>query len=150
LEKFILLLLILHPDFLKNKITNEFDRSFMLNSGSYQIYFYLAHTQKLEIGKLGECIFQQGNYVYTGSAMKNLRQRVARHLSFDKKIKWHIDYLLNLDSCKITKVEIFYSDEREECVRNLRILESGKASVPIKRFGSSDCRNCPSHLLLLK
>ncbi len=119
------------------------------NSGSYQIYFTLPNEKIVSIGSLGEFKFPKGRYVYTGSAMKNLRQRVARHVGTKKTIKWHIDYLTCLDSTEIYKIEIFYSETREECTRNSEILNSGIATVPVKGFGSSDCRHCPSHLLFL-
>ena len=107
---------------------------------SYQLYIKLTKTIKLKIGKLGEFIFPKGNYIYTGSAKKNIDARIKRHLSKDKKNHWHIDYLLENKHIKISK---FYKSNLSEC--NLNQSTNGK--VIVKGFGSSDCKeNCKSHL----
>ena len=38
--------------------------------------------------------FKKGCYGYMGSALNGLEQRVRRHLSTQKKLHWHVDYLL--------------------------------------------------------
>ncbi len=121
----------------------------MTNSGAYQITFELTADLELKIGHLGLCRFKTGKYIYTGSAMKNLSQRVSRHLSSNKKIRWHIDYLLSDKNCRILNAALFHSDNREECELNLKTIKELGASVPVKGFGSSDCRNCESHLIYL-
>jgi len=118
-----------------------------LNTGSYHIYLALDKPIRLKIGALGLYSFEPGLYIYTGSAMKNLLQRVARHKSRNKLRRWHIDYLTSNKNFKIIKIEIFESDKREECQRNASLLENSKAEIPIKRFGSSDCKCCPAHLV---
>ncbi len=104
----------------------------------------------IRIGALGEFEFPEGDYIYTGSAVKNLRQRVDRHLSKDKKMRWHIDYLLAAPEAEITSTEIIESVERIECSLNLELLNSGRVTVPVRGFGSSDCRQCPAHLVAIK
>jgi Uri superfamily endonuclease len=107
---------------------------------SYQIFFTLNRSVELQIGKLGKFIFPKGNYVYTGSAKKNVDQRIQRHQIKNKKLHWHIDYLLNRDECKIQK---FIKSHLDECILNQ--TTSGKIIVP--GFGASDCTNgCISHL----
>ncbi len=107
---------------------------------SYQIHFVVEKPVVLEIGKLGRFEFPAGEYVYTGSAKKNIEARISRHLSKRKKLRWHIDYLLATSHSKIIKVELF---DRDECVVNQET--EGKILVP--RFGAADCRNnCGSHL----
>ena len=125
-----------------------------LNSGAYQLYIKVSRKVKIKIGSLGEFIFEPGIYVYTGSAMKNLRQRVARHqrLSSDKdksKLRWHIDYLLSNKFVHLEEIKLFPSTQKEECEINQILLNQGKAIIPIEKFGSSDCRNCRSHLVFL-
>lgn len=120
-----------------------------MNSGAYQIKFVLDADLSISVGKLGLCSFPKGTYIYTGSAMKNLRQRVSRHLSLNKKIKWHIDYLLNNENCRIINAELFYSLSRDECIINDISLKELKAEILIEGFGSSDCKNCRSHLIFL-
>jgi len=107
---------------------------------SYQIHFIIEKPVVLRIGKLGTFEFPTGEYVYTGSARKNIEARISRHLSKNKKCQWHIDYLLATPCVRIIKVELF---DRDECVVNQET--EGKVLVP--RFGATDCKNnCGSHL----
>jgi len=118
-----------------------------INSGSYQLIIHIKKDRKIQIGALGEFNFLKGYYVYTGSAMTNLKQRVERHKRKIKKIKWHIDFLLADKYVKIIDIKLFPSIKKEECIHNLRILKNLGAYVPVKGFGSSDCRRCPAHLI---
>jgi Uri superfamily endonuclease len=115
--------------------------------GSYILIIEVTERRRIEVGSLGSVDFPQGNYAYLGSAQGGLRARVGRHLSKDKKLHWHIDYLLR----EAEVVEIILCP-------NSAILESGKGRLEcflaqdlarefpfIPRFGSSDC-HCPSHL----
>ncbi len=120
-----------------------------MNSGSYQLSISVRRPVSILVGSLGEVTFAAGDYVYTGSAMRNLAARVARHQKTSKKLRWHIDYLLNDPEVWITDIGIFPSENREECDRNLALIASG-ATVPVPRFGSSDCRRCPAHLVALR
>ena len=107
---------------------------------SYQLYIKLDKTIKLQIGKLGKFTFPKGDYIYTGSAKKNINTRIKRHLSKYKKNHWHIDYLLENKHVKILK---FLKSTCSECILN----QSTIGEIFIKGFGSSDCRqNCKSHL----
>ncbi len=74
--------------------------------------------------------------------MNNLKKRIERHLSDEKKIFWHIDYLLESDHAKITHVYWKGSSEKEECTIARKMTQWGE---PIKKFGCSDC-TCESHL----
>ena len=118
-----------------------------MNSGSYQLYILVKETTILNIGSLGKASFPKGYYVYTGSAMLGLRQRVGRHLRKEKKIRWHIDYLLADSKVEIADVKLFPSIKREECKKNLKMLKKPGAWIPVKGFGSSDCNQCPAHLI---
>ncbi len=107
---------------------------------SYQIFFTFNTSVDLQIGKLGKFIFPKGNYVYTGSAKKNIDQRLKRHQIKNKKRHWHIDYLLNRDECKIQKI---IKSDLDECTLN----QTTSAKVIVPGFGASDCINgCISHL----
>jgi len=117
-----------------------------MDSGCYQLEIKIKENIALGIGALGLCAFERGIYVYTGSAMKNLGKRVARHRRKNKKIRWHIDYLLAHPSVELADVKIYPSEIKEECLYNQKKLHEG-AKVPVAKFGSSDCRQCPSHLL---
>ena len=92
------------------------------------------------VGRLGEFDFPVGQYVYTGSALRNIEARIRRHLSPVKKMHWHIDYLLVAPGVSVCEVKRF---SECECVVNRQT--SGDITVP--GFGASDCRaGCGSHL----
>ncbi len=96
----------------------------------------------LEIGSLGKLHFQAGTYCYAGSAMNGLDQRIGRHLSREKKIRWHIDNLtLSADG-----IEAYFSEAPGE-IGECRLAELMKKAgwIPVKGFGCSDCK-CHSHL----
>lgn len=122
----------------------------MLNSGAYQINFLVKADKTIQIGKFGVFWFERGEYVYTGSAMKNLRQRVARHWRREKALKWHIDYILTDIDCEVKSIELYFSEIKQECKLNQSLLKSGRYKVWVEGLGSSDCRDCQSHLLKLK
>lgn len=117
-----------------------------MNSGCYQLKIRISRNISLNIGALGLCSFSKGDYIYTGSAMKNLRQRIERHKRTDKNIRWHIDYLLAHPSVQLTDIILYPSTIKEECQYNQQLLNE-RAEVPIPGFGSSDCKICKSHLL---
>ena len=104
----------------------------------------MKKSEKLDIGHLHNMHrFKKGYYVYIGSAMNSLVARINRHLSDDKKLHWHIDYLLINESSEIKDVLFNVSDEKIECDLANIIAENGE-EVP--KFGCSDC-NCNSHLI---
>jgi Uri superfamily endonuclease len=118
----------------------------MTDSGAYQLVIKIARDSRISIGALGELDFPAGYYVYTGSAMKNMEKRIERHLSSDKKLRWHIDYLLADPAASVTDVVRYYSEEKNECSVNQMIARQPYAEILIKNFGNSDCNECPSHL----
>ena len=108
--------------------------------GSYVLLIELKQDKKISVGKLGNIFFYKGYYAYVGSALNGLEQRINRHLRSEKKMHWHIDYLLK--NAEI--VDVFYkeSSERQECKISKK-LDKDFLSIP--NFGSSDCK-CKSHL----
>ncbi len=107
----------------------------------------MKKSGKLDIGHLHQGYkFRQGYYVYIGSAMNSLVARINRHLSDDKKLHWHIDYLLESENSEIRDVLFNVSDNKIECVLASTITENGDG---IPKFGCSDC-NCSSHLIYFK
>ena len=82
--------------------------------GCYCLVISLNDEKTIKIGKkLGKITFKKGHYVYVGSAMNSLKARITRHLSDEKKLHWHIDYLLK--SAEITDVIYNESDRKIEC-----------------------------------
>jgi Uri superfamily endonuclease len=67
---------------------------------------------------------------------------VRRHLSSDKKLHWHVDYLLLNSNSNIK--EVIYSIGKEKIECSLATFISNKSS-PVAQFGCSDCK-CGSHL----
>lgn len=110
--------------------------------GTYCLIIEVKKSLKLEVGRLDQVVFIEGFYVYVGSALNSLESRVKRHLSSKKKIHWHIDYLLNSKGSNIKEVIFSIGEEKIECY--LADLIS-KNSLPVARFGCSDC-GCESHL----
>ncbi len=110
---------------------------------TYQLHIVVGRPRILDIGRLGTFRFPAGRYLYTGSARRNLIARVRRHLSRDKKLRWHIDYLLTAHAVKVVEVSL---SRDAECLLNQRA--AGEIIVP--GFGASDCRaRCGSHLRFL-
>jgi Uri superfamily endonuclease len=108
--------------------------------GSYILLIELATRKNIFVGKLGNISFPKATYAYVGSAMNGLRARLARHLRREKKLHWHIDYLLN--EAEVEEIILCQGDVKVEC--SLAQALAGKLqSVP--GFGSSDCK-CRSHL----
>jgi Uri superfamily endonuclease len=108
--------------------------------GSYVLVLQLSKDREITVGKLGTLLFKKGYYVYVGSALNGLEHRLQRHLRNEKRLHWHIDYLLAYASI----VDIFFreGDTREECA----IAHSFASSlISIPHFGCSDC-SCKSHL----
>ena len=110
---------------------------------TYQLLIQLAEPVSVLIGRLGAFDLPAGRYVYTGSAKSNPAARIARHLSREKRLRWHIDYLLAAPGAAIAGTLRF---QEPECVINR--TTDGRILIP--RFGASDCRSgCGSHLKFL-
>jgi len=110
--------------------------------GIYILIIRIEKTIKTRIGSLGNLTFIRGLYAYVGSAQNNLELRVARHRRKEKRLFWHIDYLLNNGAAKV--IAVFYKPgcKTEEC-EIASLLEAN--AQPIAGFGCSDC-HCSSHL----
>jgi len=110
---------------------------------TYQLTIHLNKTVVISIGKLGTFEFPAGDYIYTGSAKRNIEARITRHLSQQKSLKWHIDYLLSNEEASITHVERY---AEPECSINQKTT----GMVLIQRLGATDCKHgCGSHLKFL-
>ena len=108
--------------------------------GSYILLVELATRKDILVGKLGYVSFPKASYAYVGSAMNGLRARLVRHLREEKKLHWHIDYLLQ--EAEIKEIILCQAEERVECSL-ARALAGEIQSIP--GFGASDCK-CRSHL----
>jgi Uri superfamily endonuclease len=142
-------------------VTNRFDVSGLATAddihalpttpGSYLLLFYLpTAVDGVQIGKLGVFSLTPGSWIYCGSAWGSggLRSRVRRHLQAHKKLHWHIDFLTHrLPILSVLMVPQSDRSVRLECVWTQHLLSLPGFSTPIPHFGSSDCRDCPAHLV---
>ncbi len=115
-----------------------------VQGGTYALLLWLGESEEIVVGRLGRFAFPAGYYLYVGSALGGLEGRLARHSRQEKRLRWHIDYLLQ--RALLLEVWSMASEKRLECLWAEVARNLPGAQVPIPRFGSSDCR-CPSHLI---
>lgn len=114
-----------------------------MTPGIYHLIIFMPESKIIEIGKLGTFYFLRGFYVYTGSAMNGIESRISRHCRKNKRLHWHIDYLLEYS--KIVKIIVYPTKETLECEFNKKVLTLPNCQILVRGFGSSDC-DCPTHL----
>ena len=119
--------------------------------GVYTLVIEIPTTLDIKIGSMGNQTFERGFWVYVGSAQgiasTSLERRLQRHHRKEKKIHWHIDFLLD---SKVNLVDAYWSetDRNRECDLVSNMLESKKFRPGPWRFGASDCKKgCFAHLL---
>ena len=122
----------------------KFKEGIKFETGTYILLMYLKENKNIIIGKR-KIFFRKGYYIYVGSAKgrsANLKNRISRHLSKEKKKHWHIDYLLeHVNINKVFTSPLFC--EKEVC-KDLSFLDS------VKNFGNSDDKENDSHLFYIK
>jgi Uri superfamily endonuclease len=114
--------------------------------GIYVLVISIRKNISVNVGALDTVVFEKGLYAYVGSAQNNVKKRIERHLRRCKPKFWHIDYLLSNDAATVLNVFFKEGARSEECQVSRQIAERG---IPIRRFGSSDCR-CDSHLFKIE
>ncbi len=114
----------------------------MIYKGTYCLIINLRTDCDIKVGSLGHINFKEGWYVYVGSALNSLESRLKRHLSSDKKIFWHVDYLLSSSASELVDIVYAVDDGRWECDISTQISKKG---FETSYFGCSDCK-CSSHL----
>ena len=107
--------------------------------GTYILKIFLKENSKVKDWKL-----KKGYYFYIGSAKNGLSSRLSRHLRKDKKLFWHIDYLLTNKNARIVKIFVTNKFVEKEVAKDLSFLK------PIKDFGNSDDKENVSHLFYLQ
>lgn len=114
--------------------------------GAYVLLVRLRLPLQPDVRIFGGRMLGPGAYAYCGSAYGpgGLRARVSRHLRSGKTVRWHIDRLTQAGSIEAVAVRV----GGRECDL-VDALRARGATVPIPRFGSTDCRRCPAHLLSL-
>lgn len=117
--------------------------------GTYVLIIENQADTELEIGRIGLIPFKKGFYAYVGSALAGLEQRIGRHrrdLGNNKKLHWHIDYLLASPDVELKDVVYAETEARKECELAMN-LNQQLESIP--KFGCSDC-SCISHLFFCR
>jgi len=128
----------------RKKLRNNFlDKS---KKGVYLLILRLKKNKRISIGNRPKIKFRKGIYIYIGSAFGGFRGRINRHLRKNKKLFWHIDYLLQ--DAEIKEVWLKQGNHNEcQTAREMRNIIKDPV-YPFKKFGSSDCQ-CPSHLFYI-
>ena len=114
----------------------------MKRMGTYVLVITLGSDLTTEVGALGTLSFPAGVYLYTGSALGGLDQRVSRHIRHEKTVKWHIDRLTVAADSVIAYES--YPDYVPECELASMAGDCGMVSS-VDGFGCSDC-SCRTHL----
>jgi Uri superfamily endonuclease len=117
----------------------------MIRKGSYLLIIKIPRV-RIEVGALGILDLEEGCYCYVGSAMNGLDQRIGRHLSEKKKMRWHIDYLTK-ECFSIDAYESAHPGASECMLGN--IVQQNGGTPAVKGFGCSDCI-CHTHLFRLE
>ena len=115
------------------------------SKGTYILWLYMPYPSLIEIGKLGTFSLLAGWYGYVGSAMGSggLQGRLKHHFTPIRHPHWHIDYLRLAASSK--QVWAIADVRPREHVWASILGRMPDATVPIRRFGASDCQ-CETHL----
>ncbi len=115
------------------------------DKGLYVLLVDLDKEIDITVGALGNINFKAGSYAYAGRAKRGLGKRLERHLSSNKRNRWHIDYLTSNDTAKVRK--IFILDCEPEIEAELAAILSSRFD-PVPNFGSSDTL-AKSHLFIV-
>jgi len=102
--------------------------------GSYFLVIRLDGYKTIHT-KAREFPLEKGYYVYVGSAMNSLEKRVERHFSKEKRLHWHIDYLLK--EAELLRAYLIPSDIKLEETLSLEVAKHGE---PVEGFGAGDVR----------
>lgn len=115
--------------------------------GAYILFFKVEKDTNIHVGRFGDIFFQKGNYLYVGSAYGSggLRSRLKRHSQIQAKKHWHFDYIRPF--IILTKLEAYTNGH--ECKLVEKCIKEYKAKIFYKGLGSSDCKTCESHFLML-
>ena len=118
-----------------------------MTSGVYCLVMYLDKNRRIRAGR-HEYSFEEGFYCFVNSEPKNLYDKIKNHVSVASRaekalLRSNIDYLLQHGY--IIEVVKHRTKDRLECQFNQRVLSLPGCEIPVRGFGSSDCK-CSSHL----
>lgn len=112
--------------------------------GTYAILLSNASHRDIQIGRWKQVSFDEGYYLYIGSAFGpgGLGARLGRHCRKQKKKRWHIDYLT--PTMDVSRIWCDTGGQRLEH-EWAGLLQASDKFQSIDGFGCSDC-DCQSHL----
>lgn len=115
--------------------------------GAYVLFIDLDTPLTLDIPTLPPWVFKPGRYAYCGSAYGpgGIEARVRRHLRPEKAVHWHVDHVTGAGRVTDAGARV----GGRECDFLQQLLALPGAAIPVPGFGSSDCRDCPAHLVSL-
>ncbi len=123
--------------------------------GVYVLIFHLSRKTDVIFDRKGSRhSFPPGWYLYVGSACGagGLRGRLARHqrqIADGKKMHWNVDYFRE----HAMLCEVWYCATPDSAFEHHwanALAELPGATVPVQKFGASDCgSHCPSHFFRL-
>ena len=121
-----------------------------MTRGIYALIIRIKEKVVINIGKKKKYNFLPGYYIYIGSALgeysNNIENRLKRHFSNNKKLFWHIDYLLNISKIEAKKALYAKTNQKKECELSSKIMNYSNSDL-FKDFGNSDCEaGCKTHL----
>ncbi len=114
--------------------------------GAYVLVVDLARPLALALAGKATVTLDPGRYFYAGSAHGpgGIKARVARHMRKGKAVRWHIDHLTEAG----TVAGMLALPQGHECAALAALCSQPGTHIPVKGFGSSDCRACPAHLVM--
>jgi Uri superfamily endonuclease len=125
-----------------------------VEAGTYALILSLDSPSPVVVGRMGKFDLLNGYYFYIGSAhgAGGLRARLGRHLRGDGHPQWHIDYLRQHAMVRGWGFRVsITSDDATiplECEWSQWLACAAGATIPIPKFGASDCRSgCRAHLI---
>ena len=118
-----------------------------IKGGSYALWVRRNKGTGLQTGKKRSIYYPAGDYLYFGRAQKGLLKRLERHARVDKRLFWHIDYLLDDSGSRLLNSFILSADPEDECRAAAAVLNRRRCEA-VAGFGNSDCKKgCLSHLV---
>lgn len=109
---------------------------------TYLLVVKATSNTRIAVGRLEDTEFKRGLYLYIGSAKRGLDKRIARHLIKQKKLYWHIDYILSSE--QISVLEVWTKEANEECAIAHMVSNIPETEIVRNGIGSSDCK-CFTH-----
>lgn len=113
--------------------------------GTYILLLRVDSPATVTVGKLRTATLTLGWLLYVGSAFGSggLAGRLHHHMRPALKPHWHIDYLRAV--LPLDEVWLYPAPERLEHHFAALLHSAPGSSIPLPRFGASDCR-CAAHL----